>query len=80
LATAPGCEDQAQENPLGDGEQADDCPLLKPLLKLVDPHENEDISRQVSFSPQEVQVNLSSSSEERISCSKTFPHLLHLNS
>jgi len=76
--TAHGCEDHpAQENPLGDGEQADDPPLLKafPL-----PHENEDISLHVSPSPQEGQITLSSSSEDRINFSKVLSHLLHLNS
>lgn len=70
--TAHGCEDYpAQENPLGDGEQADDPPL---------PHENEDISLHVSPSPQEGQITLSSSSEDRINFSKVLSHLLHLNS
>ena len=45
MITAHGCEDQAQVNPPGDVEQADDIPLLKPLLELDEPEENEDISR-----------------------------------
>lgn len=43
--TAHGCEDQAQVNPPGDGGQADDTPLLKPLPEMDDLDENEDISR-----------------------------------
>lgn len=45
MITAHGCEDQAQVNPPGDDEQADDIPLPKPLSELDDPDENEDISR-----------------------------------
>jgi hypothetical protein len=78
--TAHGCEDQAQVNPPGDGEQADDTALLNPLPELLAPHENEDISLLVSPSPQEGQIYLSSPSEEKTNCSKIFPHLLHLNS
>jgi len=80
ISTAHGCEDLAQENPPGDGEQADDSPLSKFLVELVDPHENEDISLHVSPSPQQGQIDLSSPLEEKTNCSKIFPHLLHLNS
>jgi hypothetical protein len=80
MVTAHGRGDQAQENPLGDGEQADACPPLKPLPEPGDPHEKEDISLEVSLSPQEGQTNESSSLDDRINCSKTFPHFLHLNS
>lgn len=72
--TAHGCEDhEAQENPLGEGEQADDPVPLEP-------HENADISLEVSSSPQEGQITVSSSLEERTNCSKVLSHLLHLNS
>jgi len=57
-----------------DGEHADDPPM--PL----EPQENEDISLEVSFSPQEGQVTLSSSLEEKTNFSKVLSHLLHLNS
>jgi hypothetical protein len=77
---AHGCWNQAQENPLGEGEQADACPPLKPLPELGDPHEKEDISLQISLSPQEGQTNESSLSEDRINCSNILPHFLHLNS
>jgi hypothetical protein len=46
----------------------------------LEAHENEDISLDVSRSPQEGQFTVSSSWEERINCSKVLPHLLHLNS
>ncbi len=79
MATAHGCEDQpAHENPLEGEEQVDDSPVLEPLLD--DPHENDDISLQVSFPLQEGQPGFSSPSEEKINCSKIVPHLLHLNS
>jgi hypothetical protein len=75
--TAHGRENQAAHvNPPGDGEQLDE----KPLLELPDPHENDDIRRQVSRSPHEGQLTLSSLSDGNINCSKVFPHLLHLNS
>jgi hypothetical protein len=79
--TAHGCGCQpAQENPPEEGEQLDENPLFKPLPELDAPLENNDISLQVSLSPHEGQVNFSSSSEEKINCSKIFSHLLHLNS
>ena len=80
LDTAHGYEDRAQVNPPGGDEQPDDSPLPTSLLELVDPHENEDISLEVSLSPQEGQITLSCSSEGKINCSKIFPHLLHSNS
>jgi len=46
----------------------------------LEPQENEDISLEVSLSPQEGQCTVSSSCEEKIKCSKVVPHLLHLNS
>jgi len=79
--TAHGCEGQpAQENPPNEGAQLDDNPLLKPLPELGDPLENDDIRREVSHCPHEGHANFSSSSEEKINCSKIFSHLLHLNS
>jgi len=81
IFTAHGCGGQpAQENPPEEGAQLDDNPLLKPLPVLGDPLENDDIRREVSLSPHKGQSNFSSSSEEKINCSKTFLHLLHLNS
>ena len=79
--TAHGCGDQpAQENPPEGEEQLDDNPPPNPLLGLDNPLENDDISLEVSPSPHKGQANFSSSSEEKINCSKVFPHLLHLNS
>jgi hypothetical protein len=46
----------------------------------LEPHENEDISLDVSSSPQEGQCTVFSSREEKTNCSKVVPHLLHLNS
>ena len=79
MATAHGCEDQtAHENPLEGEEQVDESPVL--ALLSDDPHENDDISFEVSFPLQEGQLGFSSPSEEKINCSKILPHLLHLNS
>ena len=80
MNTAHGCDDPAQEKPPGDEEQADESPLPKPPPELVELHENEDISLQISPLPQEGQIDLSIPSEGKINCSKIFPHLLHLNS
>ena len=77
--TAHGYEDWAQEKPPEDGEHDDDSPLLRSPA-LVELHEKEDISLEVSPPPQEGQLNSPSLSEGNTSCSKILPHLLHLNS
>lgn len=54
--TAPGRTDYPQENPPWEWEQPDDSPLLW-VPESLEPHENEDISLQVSSSPQVGQQN-----------------------
>jgi len=79
MGAAHGCLNQpAQENRLEGEAQPDENPLLNPLSD--EPHEKEDMSLHVSFSPQEGQTGFLSPSEGKTSCSNTFSHLLHLNS
>lgn len=72
-------QDQPQENPPF-GEQDDEG--ASPPRPRPDDDEEENVDRTLSllFSPHEGQGAVSSSPLRKHSCSKTFPHFVHLNS
>jgi hypothetical protein len=76
---AHGRVDQAQEKPREWPEQEEEWLLLSPGSEEEE-HEKADMSLHVSFPPHDGQGMLFPLSLEKTSCSKVFPHSLHLNS
>ena len=80
LPQRTAAENQLQENPPDRVEQDEEALLPRPASEAETGHEKADMSLHVLLPPQEGHSIFFPLSPDKTSCSKTFPHSLHLYS